>query len=438
MDPMEILPPEVWLIIFGNLERQDILNCMRTNSKWKLFMREPTLLLFPEVISHLINVLPKNDFLNCRQVCKSWKKDVDELYQNHPLHITVDHMHLSKELEWKHDGIRFSWTPQIEKFLARMKYHTDNPFPGRCIEIYDHLCNTPAYWISVRNLLQRFGKHIWYAYIKYTVRSSDPAAANVEKILRDCLILLPNLKKLFLDADLGAQLFDTEGLYQRISNYYTLNPMTKLNQMEVLSFTDNLPTPLHTEILRCSSKTLKKLDFCNYIYDGFVHLPNLEEANVMIEKLEDFEKIGLFPSSMKKISIKAAYNNQKPFSFEAVFKKLERFRKSLKELSMEVKLHTLKNRFKPNLRGLEKLTISVKGPLYFLPSLKGLKYLKIFNYKPRQWKRNRVEICGFENRMQESNIWNLMPSLDTVVLEGTSSSGNFAKTCKRTKIAAKL
>ncbi|CAL8124051.1 unnamed protein product [Orchesella dallaii] len=445
-DPFGIFDKEVLHKIFAHVtDPDDLKKCTQTCTKWKAWIEKEKhiLLLFAEVIGHL--KLPKNDLLKCRQVCKGWKKCVDKAYEKNPLHRSYEYMSLSKQENWKHDGIRFSESGQIEKFLDEMGSFTDNPFPGRCIEISYSFTNDEVkrpepddnFWPNAEKLLERFGQHVWYAFITYDCgRNNDPFATNVEVNLRNCLAKLPNLKKLYLDPEIFSSvpylnIDGTQrelGVRQRVMNYFRLNPLEPMKNLETLSLGYSSANYIHYEMLRCNCSTLKRVDFGKYVFNHGFQFPNLEEANIRVETLNNLDQLDCFPVTMKKISIERAYRsryrNDNPrhsplsqFSFERVFRKLERFGKTLQLLELDVNLSPPPSAYKPLLPALERLTISVHGCADFLLELKNLKYLVMVKYDSNQWEGTRVKLHGFGNKMYESNIWKLMPALETLVVD---------------------
>ncbi|ODM97020.1 Lysine-specific demethylase 2B [Orchesella cincta] len=445
VDPTDILPEEVWLVIFGHLkDTQDLLNCMRTCNTWNGWLDRKKF-LFPEVLGILSREMsmPKNEFLKLRKVCKKRKDDVDTHYEQEPRHLGCENQTQARKLQWRNngnDGICFSSSTQIQHFLNVMNKHYENPFVGRSIFIKYDYGNDQEFSIILMKLLAQFGKHIWYFYIMYEFQGIVTIAPLVEETVRDCLLFLPNVKKLYLDANVpGCMLMiNAVVVIERMKTFLGLNLWPANENLVSLSFGGSygVPSPLTWTIILKNRDTLKNIDFGMHKYHKYgSKLQNLEEVHQMINEMEDFKQLKYLPTTLKKLVLykylaaareDREHFDRRHFSFDLVFKALERFGKTLNEVYIDLKLSTGFFRsfktFKPNLPALEKLSICLNGPLDPLLHFKSLKHLEILFYVSRSWAYSRIKVSGLENRMYESNIWELMPALETLIIKGTEEN----------------
>ncbi|CAL8071736.1 unnamed protein product [Orchesella dallaii] len=372
------------------------------------------------------NSLTKRELLKSRLVCKRWRDNVDKHYQTDRLHLNFDvdplnlmpaYLPLSEKLGWDHDGLYFRGPRKIKRFLRTWNKNTVNPFLVRCVEFQD--AGWPLFWLEIIQFLRDFGRHVWYLYLRLSFPYNIPAPMIVFETVRRCLILVPNLKKLFLDFEPSwIDMIRKNYGQERITAYFDEKPLPRLRHLRMLSFYVSLPTVIHTHIMRCCTTTLKKLDFRNYIYDGDIYYPRLEEVFTTIEKLEDLKKLESFPISMKKILLGTVQYGHFSVTVEKAFSILHRFKKTLKEVFLEVQLVSYDAKFRANLPSLKKLTIRLRGSLDFLLNLKSLEYLDVFEYQAEEYESSDIKVDGFETKMLQSNIWEKLPSLQTLEWEG--------------------
>jgi len=106
---------------------------------------------------------------------------------------------------------------------------------------------------------------------------------------------------------------------------------------------------------------------------------------------------------------------------------------SLVEMSLKIGCHLLNPApisFRMNFPKLEKLNIEeYKEELDHLLELSALKNLTLsISCYPRYENKSIVELEGFEDHMDESNIWTLMPKLRRLKMGGYCCEGNRLET----------
>jgi len=150
--------------------------------------------------------------------------------------------------------------------------------------------------------------------------------------------------------------------------------------------------------------------------------------SICFDKLEKFSKLSTVPK-LKKVNFKVQkkdVSDEAKVDFEMFFTTLEIFKDSLINLSLSFEddlLNPAPTCFRMNFPKLEKLNIyHYKERLDHFLELSSLRSLTLrFSIKEKQ--ESIVEFVGFEDWMDESNIWALMPGLRQLKTGGYCSRG---------------
>ncbi|CAL8129399.1 unnamed protein product [Orchesella dallaii] len=442
------LPEEIWKIIFEMLELPDMISCNRACSTWRNYLlRERTLFLFQEVLQLLRNRLQPWDVLPCRQVCKTWRNVVD----NAPFLI-----------KWP---TRFRRPQFIERFMGEMRLHTDNPFPHRCITLHHRMLpeerggeliedddffenrfenSKRIFWEKVKELLEKFGKHVWVIYLfpDQLYRDEDDEnfvlLLSYEECVRNCLIRLPNLTYLTLNCECTFFVEDMN-ISNRIINFLALNSLPRLHQLERVDCSMSVPDALVDCILEdcCVTEVVKGLDLETGFHDAIYSFPNLEELEAHLY-VEDLERLSIPIRPLRKVylTIYSRMAGAEEIDFERVFTILNQFPMTLSHVEIKgnpvLRMRYPVNSFRINLPKLEYLKLGeYDGPLDPIIALSNLTNLVILNCNVNSSPMvgSLVEFEGFESRIMESNIWTLLPLLEYFSYKVTNANGHFKKNC---------
>ncbi|ODM92020.1 hypothetical protein Ocin01_14659 [Orchesella cincta] len=431
MDHIEIMPEEVWKDIFDLLNNSDKISCLKAHAKWRKWLKSKrTLLLFPEVLQLIRDRLEREELLGLRCVCKKWKDDVD----NAPAPF------------YQFRTMGFKTLASVERFLDDMKYHTGNPFPERCVtlnqieypngheDFWDQLQLLRIdFWAKVEEFLDKFGQQIWSLCL--TAGDIDYVAPSVEECVRNCFFRVPQLKRLTLSSHyIGDGLErDIVGNSSRIIDFYMSNPLPRLIHLEEIDINSLVPNAVVKAILEgcCVPKTMKRVTLENGFYDAFYAFSNLEvlEAHVSFEDLERFRNVH---PPLRKIKLNV-HSRAKvdAIDFENLFSILHQFDGTLTEVDIKgtpiLRMEAVNN-FRIQLPRLESLYLrDYDGPFDPILGLKKLRHFVVENEEliSRPMQGSVVEFEGFEERIKESNIWTLLPSLTWLQFQITNCNGHF-------------
>ncbi|ODM91024.1 hypothetical protein Ocin01_15659 [Orchesella cincta] len=428
---------EVWLNVFQKLDESDKTAFFRADAKWNDWVASKrTLFLIPEVGPILLKTLPKTVSLQCRELCRSWTKELDHLVQTHSSHLCIysendEVSTIPKQISG------FYFADWFQKFHQDMKTHQGNPFPGRTIDLdwYEpeeemeeeelvRLCED--YWLNATQFCEKYGAHVH----DITIDTFDSCLTGMEMIgnVSRCLLYLPNLKKLHLSGIRNADGSNS------IRDYFRMNTLPQLANLETLEVKETDGTFLDVILSSCCLPSkIKRLFLLStysmgYFEDVF-NFVNLEvlEVDLYIQNLQQMADQELVPP-LSKLYLKFL---NKQVSAVHLFNALEPFSDSLTQFKMKepsklvvphaVDLERIK------LPKLERLYIfKLKGSVDFVLQLTSLTHLEIVKSKIEQEHLDGclVKFYGHEKRMYESNIWELLPSLQTLLSRVTISKNS--------------
>ncbi|CAL8129424.1 unnamed protein product [Orchesella dallaii] len=443
---------EVWENVFEKMANNDKITFSKVCSEWHNWVSpKRTRFLFREMFPTLASCaegLSIEELMQCRKICKSWSQDFDHENQTRPSHLLLDFEN-PEATQFDRTILivsnEFNNAKKIKKFLQDMKSHQGNPFPGRYISLDfykipkigrraredERLQLKREFWGKALELLEAFGSHVYKAYIRLEL----PETTEVYEYFHKCLLHLPNLKSLRVnDACNGIPLHQTRAFYQR-------NPLPQLPQLETIDITGP-PQVFWSSVLEsvCVPAVVKRLRLfaCGEfrkdapIPEAVYNFHNLEaiDAQISIEELERFGNVlgGTPPLTAVAFDFRNGKQEQEQ-DFVRVFKSLEVFGGSLTHVKIEAKFshysvqHALEIGFAINLPKLEKLELhGFTGPLDPLCQLGTLECLRIScSWRQlEEWQGSTVDFYGFEWRMEDSNVWEKIPSIQKIHLERCS------------------
>jgi len=385
--------------------------------------------------------LPRNDYLRCRLICKIWQQDLDHVYQNHPENSEEDGITFPRAKTRRMSGefpilnrpfqaLAYGTSFQneggkIHAFLADMEHHPGNPFPGRSIAIAFTNADL-EYYTQIEQLLNTFGHEIWHLLIRLNGYNS-PDLESLSKILENCLIRVPNVKRLEL---MGNYDNERQRWPECVPNNLEQNPLPILYSLETLIVNVGcwcVPDFLVDNVVNscCNPATIKNVylhdadnDFRYnsryYPSDKLYLFQNLEVLHAtvffrMVEKLQSLSPV----LKLKKISLLVERDEVK-LSFEKVFITLQTFFDTITEITLIFKggLVPLPISFRINLPKLRKLYLDQYiGPPAVLLRLGSVKDLQLHVERVQPYDESVVERIGFDLKKIKSDIWGFLPNL---------------------------
>ncbi|ODM88585.1 hypothetical protein Ocin01_18098 [Orchesella cincta] len=455
---LELFPIEVWGFILDNLEEpRDLASCSNASL---LFRKElnpkRTEFLFEQVLPILIK---KGSFshetlfqqlLNMRRVCPAWKTGVNSFLEDHPCHshlrdfctrpknIYTPPSTLFDCFQLSHRYSFSSWfgINRCKTFIEGLS-SSSSFFLGRTI-LFDDSSNTELhsrwFWNGVRDLLGKVGGEIWHCEIR---KMRIQVGGRLPSILK----LMPNLKTLKVS-------FQTGGLEMEVDSEdeALLSPPSKqlpaLPHLQVLSVKGWQPLLDIVHQLLSSYTHVKRLEFdsIDHLYERSFY-PNLESLAVPSISTElEMEQMRRFvvnstPSVLHVSFVFPDYTKIR--GFKGVVNTLQLKPVPLKSLKWELKnineefprLHIQHPFQLPDLKELvidtgTKLELGF-GKLDFLLPLKSLEkltligrtYVSIGAEFSDEDTPFVINFLGMESQLYLSNIWQLFPKLDQVLLK---------------------
>lgn len=389
--------------------------------------------------------LGKKDILNCRRVCKRWRSAVDDFLENHPCHspATPDAAQIG-ESDIQRDSvyfplvskqlyqIRFIEPEQMSKFRVEMESFPRNPLVGRSVSFYSR---DPDEWMMhALHFLSAFGRHIWYFSFE-----SLHAPLRFIQWLRQCLQLLPNLRRLHIISLLNAPIdVDNDAaILDELMEDLNVNPMPPLPSLETLEIcTQNLPKMIQDTMVATYVRQVRRLQLneWNEIYstEETYPLSNLTELHLTLDSNDCLQNLlAVNCPVITKLSLTLRH---KGIDLERLFQVMQHFSRRLRVLKVSlspgasfqdfaegdileedegisVNLHF------PQLKTL--VLVNVSSLSYdFLMSMEGIQYLHIETWSGPQddmdFEDDFVQIHNFlsnDNRMYGSNIWEVFSQL---------------------------
>jgi len=227
------------------------------------------------------------------------------VYENHPARLASttsdvkfadlvpaedleDDMEEERMVTVADNGVKFNWPDQIQRFLREMEVPSGNPFPGRCVWLLLEESsragvplNREELLESFRQLLIRFGEHIWYLRLSFHCFDVLIHSNEYETLLMSWLTLVPNLKRLKLKLACARDEDEGDGLN---TDFWRENPVQKLNNLQVFSYTNEYDqhktfTPLIHQLLErfCVGGNLTRLHLPDNCNGPDFPFPNLKE-----------------------------------------------------------------------------------------------------------------------------------------------------------------
>ncbi|CAL8122070.1 unnamed protein product [Orchesella dallaii] len=367
--------------------------------------------------------IPQSVLLQCRQISKGWNHELDEQQASHPFHYHLEYIVNLDVLPITKTTNTFLTLEDIEKFMTEMKNHPGNPFPGRNIEITtpeslgstrEHKILCKNYWRSAIQLLNLFGKHVRHLSIDF--RAVKLGMENVA-ILRNILLQVPNLQVLKI------LMFEAVADDDLINSFQGQYPFPPLEQLESLVMYDVNEHVMHT-VLRycCVAAKLKRLALPSYnnYNDGGSSFPKVITSFLNLETLVgDFtlEDLEILSTAEQKPPLKHLLMGMDGNIEDVEYFKLEAFSDTLVYFDLQCKIivpRRLLGVFNlPNLKTL--IFRRYEGSLDPFLNFKSLDHLEIDEYEPIELDSGWyvVDIHKMEEKIYKSNIWNLIPSLNT-------------------------
>ncbi|CAL8148759.1 unnamed protein product [Orchesella dallaii] len=426
---------QIWLNIYEKLSQEDKVTFSQASKEWHDWVApKRTDFLFPQVALFLVGTIPSTSAKQCRSVCRSWTQKLDSLREFYPIdkHFALETEYAKvddNEFSLRND---FNTSDEIQRFMADMSAHPGNPLPGGIIffkyKVAEReiplaagerirLCT--EYWTAVTMLLRKYGNYIQRATFGFGQNETELPGIEIVEHFRNSMLSLRNLRYISLSN------LET-GLEDEIEEYFGLNPLPRLQNLEVVQI-HNMDFNLAETVLNhcCIPANIKEVWIWAWripptVYTFF----NLEilEVRSHVSLIEDLERFRNLPQ-VPPLKVLRIQDLTRQINAIQVFTAFEAFSDTITELTVMTPLvNNAANAIagiQISLPKLERIYFTVyQGSLDLLLQLTSLKDLIIrrATMEREEWDGNLVQFYGFEERLKESNIWDLIPSLQTITV----------------------
>lgn len=460
----------MWNIIFGYVtDPIDLSNILLASPEgWDNLLKSSKVsFLMPSVLPVVSTYLDKSSILSCRKVCRLWKSSVDTFLQRHPCIINLDGVHHDKEdplhdpqeVCWQRSAKSFHSPEVIHEFLISVDnlvhpYLGGNPLVTRAVIVGDHMRPQPEaheeMWTAIRLLLGAFGSHIWHFRLLSTAQRSGPTYFN---LIHECLSSLPNLRTL----DLCIPVKPGDIMSHQCEELIRSRGLPELDHLVTLK-ANYIPSVLLNPILDKYKSRLEKVQLCTpqwfaqlCDYDESIPLENLDQLSIPLRFTLDIWKVerSHWLRTVKSLSLDISFHN---FYSKSDLQKLFDMLESegghvLQNLNLELSVSALQEKGKTcvdkmarlRLPLLKKLRIHAKhvnfNTIDFILGAPGLRELTLhlqdsepppppssssLQQKPGVGgagdRPEVIKFAGHIEDMYDSNIWELMPKLEKLVI----------------------
>lgn len=384
----------------------------------------------------------KEAIINCRLANTCWNAAVKKCFESPVLTgitpLIVNPMKRTTVIRpLPGNELKFSYqsSPQnIRLFFENFKNSLKNPFLGRHVRFDVYVGNddySKVYINNVGEIMKTFGKHIWYLTLVFWV-----APGNVAYIVKAYLKLAEwlNLTPCVIVLCVQLNSYEARKIIQR---FIVENPLPTLKHLKLLE-THELTGPILEELIsvndqvdfmrinsnqlldRPISSFLPKLNGIGLRYTGIQHINHLDYVglNCELEMLHIHEEYDRFNVNL---------------SFHLMS---EYWSHSLTDVTLDLtypkdnaKMVADSRLWQLNLPQLERLSLRIYG-IYFMDFMLPLQKLKclevmmvsddyVENYdafKENVMSQQIIEFWGFETRLNKSNVWKKLNSLDKIQL----------------------
>ncbi|CAL8076170.1 unnamed protein product [Orchesella dallaii] len=416
VDALPTLPPELWDEVFSYLQGSDYFSAMHASEKfYSMMQKKRTTALFPLISKHLASWMSFSDLLKMRSVCRSWRRGVDLVYEQFPYGIRngdpVAGVWLRETTEAiPNPGVTLTLSNEVDRFISDMADSLSNPFIGHQLKIQCHDEESVLFYDRVRQLLDRFGHHVWR--IVFTIESISD--------FYQCLVRMPQLRAIETDYSL-----DTDDNYYSVMDYLSENQLPHLPQLEILISECFQRDPFAEALAHRHASNLKQLT----LETPFVALNNTAALLTHVELLggccsmEGLQTIASNGPPLEKLHIDVVADNGQYLDALQVFQNLSAFRLTLQSLFLCGNFSNDYNQellsFKLDMPKLKILKLMFyKGPLDPILSCANLNLLWLMNYNLMDMPNteSRVDFKITDKLTLLTNLWELLPRLATIVV----------------------
>ncbi len=421
---------------------------------------------FPILVRNLRqSYLIRRDLLSCRLTCSTWQKAVNSFYQGASYgHFDIKNQICSGINDWNGEML---WRKRINEIFVLTRHERNRP-----VEIFMQNFNethqfassplisrsvsfqrntleefTPeqveAFEQATDSILTKYGTSIWY--LSFFLRGDfDTHVVEYQKLC-ERLLHTPNLKILQICYRFKHFFDSTEKDKKLLQNEVDKMDVTKFPGLEMLRLI-NVPTPILRSLLKQNDHVAQmELDlgscnsWCPIIYE--TSLTNLKVLSLRIFTRKQFSLLERHETNwpLKKLTIMFDDSLNKYISWSRIIKMISRkWSNTLIELVLHLpKPNTESDKqnvldfshsYRLNLSCLQSIKLEACTPFYldFLLSCKNtlenvqvhIKYDQLTNDFIQRTKLERgdhqIEFFGFEDMMQDSNIWQVLPKVKIV------------------------
>ncbi|ODM90735.1 hypothetical protein Ocin01_15946 [Orchesella cincta] len=410
---------EVWLNVIDKLDAKDKHEFSLACAQWhELMISKRPMYLFPQVTPILLTSLPQNDVLQSRFLCQSWTQEFRlDLDISEPLPAPCS---------------VFRTAAEIQQFLEEMgdRGPTRNPFPGGNIRLEltfpENLWGEEGYrvcleyWNSALELLELFGTHVLYASIVASIAENTRNTPRLEliTIVGNCLNQLPYLRRLFIEMNAGLTKAE-------ILDHFEAHPLSRMEYLDGLELKGDKYNWELLNIVLNSCANPNKLrgllvesnDYLNIFLSEIVS--NFHTLGVLQFKANEYSVVDLkafcnlrrnnLPPLRELVLDISRRNMNTCYYLSSIFTAVELFRETLVDFSLttDLNLPVSEENCKINLPSLKRLSI-----YYYQGSLEPFKQFGALTHLT-------IIATNLTGCMYHSNIWELIPSLQVLVVVKT-------------------
>lgn len=467
----------MWCAVLTGLKNiEDLINVSNCSRYFRtILLKNRVYFNFPNIVNALItiefesvvdreqniNVVPcitKKDLLNCRLVCSNWNTAIEKWYDQPIMSGLFPFIDDVKERQYRvHNSYEranpytFMCVPPfqaqqfINEFIEKPIGVVKNPFLGRFVVFklnftYKAIFKSEAtadISNEITRILESFGHEIWHVVIviEDEFNLSPSKAIEYYMKLRSWLSAMPNIKSL------GLKFRHRHDVDPKVMQKYPLPQLTELIQVKLWNVHPNVMNVVLEKYSQISYvqlwelKSLQNLS-ANVVLNLFTHLKGLYLLGYQQDTSESQNTTGIYNRNGQKMVWSHQHSGITSYSQLEIIKNY--YSKSIQDLALTFCLYQEADSYNsknlqlnaPELKRLRLFTCE-NLCIDFIHTLVNLEILHIWiehgyaskNNKFKATSEHKIKFCGFEDRMQQSNIWDVLSKLR--VLEVRTQQENF-------------
>ncbi len=381
-------------------------------------------------------------FLKWRLVCKKWNWAIEELHQNE------DNGHY-----WGPN--RFEKESKVDKFLGHFettqysavghgRVSKKCPFFARSVHVdYFFLWakNKRAFFNGLKEMFQKYGDQVWYFKFSWKYRYERHDNVDFYHNVKEMVELMPNLKVLRVERSNFSFSYGEPNPLELLVEEIERNPFPRLTKLEMICF-DGTTGVLHNHLVN-RNQQISRLEIINVNFNGYwlpvlpINLPNLNHLSLVDDDTNDvLNALKPYPFTLNLERFALSLRHNCPFiRWSSLFNLLGSKINSCTQLELQMKdpesfaerMSILQDSLKCRLplANIQRLKIDSSCTFFLdflLTSENTLREMEIFCHQDvrntgRLKRKQVVKFLEFENKMEQSNIAEVLPRLKKLTVE---------------------